>query len=124
MLEPDGRAGTPSQTTGIVEGLRLAMRGVNEVRVSRAEIARKLVEGFAPYERAGRHIQHAVFGIEFVDRGAAAGRVALAEDLLKVAMKQFVDTVGYNISPSVVAGLDSPENFALVSNPLVRECLY
>src|SRR5262245_4365733 len=63
------RVGTPNQTTGIVESLRLATRGVNEVRVSPAEIARKLVEDFAPYEPAGRHIQHAVFGIEFVDRG-------------------------------------------------------
>jgi hypothetical protein len=35
----------PGQTPGIVEGLGLAMRGVDEVRVGRAEIARKLIKG-------------------------------------------------------------------------------
>ena len=34
------RPRSPSQTTGIVQGLGLALRGVNEVRVGRAEIGR------------------------------------------------------------------------------------
>jgi hypothetical protein len=51
-----------------------------------------------PNKSAGRHIEHAVFSIELVDRRAAAHRVAFAEDLLKVAVKQFVDTVIHNIS--------------------------
>jgi hypothetical protein len=55
--------------------------------------------GFTPNKRAGRQIEHAVFGIEFFDRRAAARRDALAEDLLKVATKQFVDTVIHRISP-------------------------
>ncbi len=80
------------------------MRGVSEVRVGRAEIASKFVEGLTPDERAGRHIQHAIFGIEFVDRSAAARRAALVEDLLKVAMKQFADTAIHNISPWLLAG--------------------
>ena len=69
------------------------MRGISEVRVGRAEISSKFVEGFTPDERTGRHVQHAVFGIEFIDRRAAATCVALAEDFLKVAMQQFVDTI-------------------------------
>ena len=48
------RAGTPSQTTGIVEGLRFAVRRIDEVRVGRAEIASKFIDGFAPDERSGR----------------------------------------------------------------------
>jgi hypothetical protein len=82
-----------------VEGLGLAIRGVNEVRVGRAEIARKFVEGFAPDQHAGRRIQHAVVGEEFRNRRSATRRIALAEDFLKVAMEQFVDTVGHKLSP-------------------------
>src|SRR5271169_1480538 len=92
-------AGAPGQTAGIVESLRFAVRRVRKVRVGRTEITSKFVEGFTPNKRAGRHIEHTVFGIELVDRCAATHRVALAEDLLKVALKQFVDTVIHNISP-------------------------
>src|SRR6476659_10474592 len=72
--------------------------GVRKVRVGRTEITSKFVEGFTPNKRAGRHIEHTVFGIELVDRRAATHRVAFAEDLLKVAVKQFVDTVIHNIT--------------------------
>src|SRR5437870_13142609 len=44
------RPRSPSQTTGIVQGLGLAVRGVNEARVGRAEIASKFGEGFEAYE--------------------------------------------------------------------------
>jgi hypothetical protein len=73
------------------------------VRVSRTEITSKFVEGFTPNKRAGRHIEHTVFGIELVDRRATTLGVALAEDLLKVAVKQFVDTVIHDMSPSLAA---------------------
>jgi len=93
------RPRSPSQTTGIVQGLGLAVRGVNEVRVGRAEIASKFVEGFEADEYAGRHIQHAVFGIEVLNRCSAARRITLAEDFLQVAVKQFADMVGDRLSP-------------------------
>jgi hypothetical protein len=87
-----------------VKGLWLPVRRVDEVRVRRAEIASKFVEGCSPNEPAGRHIQLAVFGVEFVNRGAAARCITLAEDLLKVALKQFVDTVTHmHFSLDVVA---------------------
>ena len=82
------------------------MRGIGEVRVGRAEISSKFVEGFTPDERAGRHVQHAVFGIEFIDRRAAATCVALAEDILKVAMQQFVDTITHKIYPWLLTGAE------------------
>ena len=44
------RPRSPRQPPGIVEGLGLAMGGVNEVRMGRAEIASKLVEGFGADE--------------------------------------------------------------------------
>ena len=93
------RPRSPSQTTGIVQGLGLAVRGVNEVRVGRAEIASKFVEGFEADEYAGRHIQHTVFGIEVLNRCSAARHITLAEDFLKVAVKQFADLVGDRLSP-------------------------
>src|ERR1700730_15569317 len=93
------RPRSPIQTNGIVQGLGLAVRGVNEVRVVRAEIASKFVEGFEAYEYAGRRIQHAVFGIEVLNRYSAARRITLAEDVLKVAVKQFADMVGHRLSP-------------------------
>ena len=40
-------------------------------------------------------IQHAVFGIEALDRCSAARRIALAKDPLKIALKQFADMVGH-----------------------------
>ena len=79
---------------------------MSEVRVGRAEISSKFVEGFTPDERAGRHVQHAVFGIEFIDRRAAATCVALAEDILKVAMQQFVDTITHKIYPWLLTGAE------------------
>jgi hypothetical protein len=66
----------------------------------RAEIASKFVEGFGADEYAGRRIQHAVFGMEVLNRySAAARRITLAEDFLKVAVKQFADMFGHRLSP-------------------------
>jgi len=64
--------------------------------MGRAKIASELVQGFAPNEGARRYVEDTVFGIEFVDRGAAALGIALAKYLLKIAMKQFVHTVTHN----------------------------
>jgi hypothetical protein len=93
------RSRPPSETPGIVESLGGALRCVNEVRVGRAEIVSKFVEGSAPDEYAGRHIQYAVFGVELLNRCSAARCVALTEDFLKVTMKQFADTVRHWVSP-------------------------
>ena len=65
------------------------------MRMGRAEIASKFVEGFRANEHAGRRIQHAVFGIEFSNRCSAARRITLAEDLLKITIEQFADVVGH-----------------------------
>jgi hypothetical protein len=78
-----------------VERLGLTMRGVDEVRVGRPEIVSKFVERFGADEYAGRRVQHAVFGIEVLDRCSAARRITLAEDLLKITLEQFADVVGH-----------------------------
>jgi hypothetical protein len=82
-----------------VESLRFAVGRVNEVWVRRAKVSGEFVEGAAPDELARRHVEHAVFGIEFFDGGATPRRVAFAENLLKVAIKQFMDTAIHNTSP-------------------------
>ena len=92
------RAGTPSQATGgIQQSLRLAARGVNEVRMCGTEITGKFVKGFTPDHLAWRHIQLAILGIKLGDCRTASCRITLAEDLLKVAMQQFVDSVTHDI---------------------------
>jgi hypothetical protein len=53
--------------------------GVNKVRMGRAEIASKFVEGFGADEYAGWRIQHAVFGVEALNRCSAARRITLAK---------------------------------------------
>jgi hypothetical protein len=90
---------SPKPATRIVESLRFAKARVNEVRVRRAKISGEFVEGRMPDEPARRRVEHAVFGIEFFDGGATPRRVAFAENLLKVAMKQFMDTTIHNTSP-------------------------
>jgi len=64
-----------------------------------AKISGEFVQGGPPDEPAGRRLEYAVFSIEFFDGGATPRRVALAENLLKVTMKQLVDTVIHNTSP-------------------------
>src|ERR1700741_703517 len=93
------RPRSPRQTPGIVKRLGLAPRGVNEVWVGRPEIASKSVERFGADKYARRRVQHAVFGVEVLDRCSATDRITLTEDLLKVTMEQFVNTVGHKISP-------------------------
>ena len=68
------------------------------MRMRRAEIAGKFLESIMPDEGARGNFEHAVFGIKLVDRRAATPRVSLAEDLLKVTMKQFVDSVLHKTS--------------------------
>jgi hypothetical protein len=80
------RAGAPGQTARVVESLRFAVRDISEVRMGRAKIASKLIESLAPDERARRHVEDAVFGIKLLDRGAAARRVALSENFLKITV--------------------------------------
>jgi hypothetical protein len=69
-----------------VERLRLAVRRVGEVRVSRTQVSRELVQGVAPDENAGRRIEEAVIGVELLDRRTTTSGVAFAENLLEVAV--------------------------------------
>jgi len=69
-----------------MERLRLAVRRVHEVGVSRAEVSCELVQCVVPDENAGRHIEDAVIGVELLDCRTTAGGVAFTENLLEVAV--------------------------------------
>ena len=69
-----------------MERLRLAPWRVDKMRVSRAQVSRKLVQGVAPNKDAGRRVEDTVVGVEFADRRTTAGGVAFAENLLEVAV--------------------------------------
>ena len=69
-----------------MERLRLAPWRVDKMRVSRAQVSRKLVQGVAPNEDAGRRVEDAVIGVELVDSRATTGGVAFSENLLEVAV--------------------------------------
>jgi len=56
------------------------------MRVSRAQVSRKLVQGVAPNEDARRRVEDAVIDIEFRDRLTTAAGVAFTENLLEVAV--------------------------------------
>src|ERR1700746_3388803 len=89
-----------------MQRLRRIVRRVHEVRVRRAQITGELIQRVIADENAGRHVQDTVIGVEFLDRRAAAGGVPLAEDLLKVALKEFVDTVTHDISLWLLTGAE------------------
>jgi hypothetical protein len=75
------------------------MRRIDIMGMRRSKIAGELVQCVVTDKSAGRRVQHAVFGIEALDRCSAARRITLAEDFLKVAAKQFADMVGDRLSP-------------------------
>src|ERR1700732_992678 len=96
------RARAPSQTTGVVESLRFAVRCVNEVRVRRAQIPCEFVESVVPDEYTRRHVEHAVLGIELLDCRTTTRCVAFTKNLLEVAIKQLMGTVIHNTSPALI----------------------
>jgi hypothetical protein len=66
--------------------MRLTVRRVDKMRVSRAQVSRELVQGVAPNEDARRRVEDAVIDIEFRDRLTTAAGVAFTENLLEVAV--------------------------------------
>jgi hypothetical protein len=74
-----------------MERLRLSAWRVREVRMGRAQVSCELVQRVASDEDADWDIEDAVLRVELLDDGATAGGVAFAEDLLEVAVQQFMD---------------------------------
>jgi hypothetical protein len=66
------RPRAPRQASRIVQNLGRAMRRINEMRMRRSEIASELVQRVVTDERAGRRLQHTVFGVKFLNCGPSA----------------------------------------------------
>src|ERR1700719_167508 len=72
------------------------MMRIDEVRMCRAEVSGELVQSVVSNKDTGRTVQHAVFSIEVPNGGAAAGRVAFAKDLLKVAAQKLNNSIDHS----------------------------
>ena len=69
------------------------MRHIDEVWMCRAEVSGELVQSVVSNKDTGRDVQHAVFSIEVLNGGAAAGRVTFAKDFLKVAVQKLNNSI-------------------------------
>jgi hypothetical protein len=58
----------------------------------RPEIAGELVQCVVTDESAGRHVQHTVLGIKFLNGAPSASRIAFTEYFRKIAVEQRLDT--------------------------------
>jgi hypothetical protein len=63
--------------------------------MGRTELPGELVHGVVSDNDAILNVDHAIVGIEVFDGGAAASRITLPEDLLKVSIKKFRNTLGH-----------------------------
>ena len=69
------------------------MRRIDEVGMYRAEVSGELVQSVVSNKDTGRDVQHAVFGIEVLNGGAAAGRVTFAKDFLEIAVQKLNNSI-------------------------------
>ena len=69
------------------------MRRIDEVWMCRAEVSGELVQSVVSNKDTGRDVQHAVFSIEVLNGGAAAGRITFAKDFLEVAAQKLNNSI-------------------------------
>src|SRR6266446_144980 len=68
------------------------MRRINIVWMRRSEIAGELVQCVVTDESAGRHVQHTVLGIKFLNCAPSASRITFTKYFRKIAAEQRLDT--------------------------------
>jgi hypothetical protein len=66
------------------------MGRIDEVWMCRAQVSGELVQSVVSNKDTGRDVQHAVFSIEVLNGGAAAGRVTFAKDFLKLRYRSSI----------------------------------
>src|SRR5438309_1388323 len=76
-----------------MQGLWLSMGRIDEVWMCRAEVSGELVQSVVSNKDTGRNVQHAVFSIEVLNGGVAAGRATFAKDFLKVAVQKLNNSI-------------------------------
>src|SRR5246127_5008970 len=82
-----------------MQGLWLAMGRIDEVGMCRGESCGELVQSVVSNKDARRNVQHAVFSIEVLNGGAAAGRITFAKDFLKVAVHKLNNSIIHSSIP-------------------------
>jgi hypothetical protein len=80
----------------------LSMGRIDEVWMCRAEVSGELVQSVVSDKHTGRDVQHAVFSIEVLNGGAAAGRVTFAKDFLKVAVQKLNNSIIHSSIPCLL----------------------
>jgi hypothetical protein len=70
----------------------------------RAQVSGELVQSVVSNKDTGRDVQHAVFSIEVLNGGAAAGRVTFAKDFLKVAVQKLNNSIFHSSIPCLLFG--------------------
>src|SRR6185369_1505986 len=83
------------------------MGRIGELRMRRAEVCGEFVQSVTPDKDTGRDVQHAIFSIEIMNGGAAAGRVTFAKDFLKIAVQNFNNSIIHDVFLSVVSAVNS-----------------
>src|SRR3984893_12554699 len=87
-----------------MQGLWLSMGRIDEVWMCRAQVSGELVQSVVSNKDTGRDVQHAVFSIEVLNGGAAAGRVTFAKDFLKVAVQKLNNSIFHSSIPCLLFG--------------------
>jgi len=75
-----------------MQNLGRAVGRIDIIRMRRPEIAGELVQCLVTDKRAGRRVQHTVFGVKVADCGPPASGITFAENFRKIAVEQRLDT--------------------------------
>ena len=93
-----------------MQGLRLTVRGVHEMRVGSSEVPGEFVQRIVANQDVVRYVKDTVVGVELFDGGAPTGRITLSEDLLKVSMEKFSNSLSRSHVPVVfLRGVGLPD---------------
>src|SRR6202140_4180032 len=86
------RPRAPRQASRIVQNLQRAMRRIDIMWMRRSEIAGELVQCVVTDESAGRHVQHTILRIKFLNCAPSASRITFTEYFRKISVEQRLDT--------------------------------
>src|SRR6202140_1664161 len=102
------RPRAPRQASRIVQNLGRAKRRINIMWMRRSEIAGELVQCVVTDESAGRHVQHTILRIKFLNCAPSASRITFTEYFRKIAVEQRLDTAhiyAHRWRDAILAGL-------------------
>src|SRR6201993_204918 len=96
------------------------MRCIDKMRMGRAEVPGERVHCVVSNEDARFDVEHAIVCVQLFNGGAPAGRITLPENLLKVSIEKFNNSLRHRESPCIPRLLLSPCSAALSLAMLAR----